>query len=357
MATRRALLLLEQLRTLVGDDTDQVVRELSAAWVQAWDRLRPVWRETVAELADLVAEHGGIPPAYLLARLERLTAATGQTQAALAALSAAAAAQTSAAAVDVIAASATAEPAIIAAQMPARTAAAVVARYAQRVEPSVLEQIAMRCRQQIHASHWPLAADAVEAMRRALTVGVATGAGPAETARQMLAGTEREFNGGLHRAVVIARTEMLDAYRETARHVDQANADVLAGWVWIASLGPRCCPSCWGMHGTVHPVDEAGPHDHQQGRCARMPQVRPWADLGFDLPEPADLVPDAAAVFAALPHEQQLAVMGRSRLALLDSGRISLADLATRRDSTTWRPSWSPTSVAGLHLIAARRTP
>ncbi len=63
-----------------------------------------------------------------------------------------------------------------------------------------------------------------------------------------------------------------------------------------------------------------GPYDHQQGRCARLPRTKSWRELGFDLDEPASLLPDAETVFEALPADDQLAIMGGVRLELLRPG-------------------------------------
>ena len=113
------------------------------------------------------------------------------------------------------------------------------------------------------------------------------------------------------------------------------------------------CPSCWSMHGSVHDVDEPGPLDHQQGRCAAIPAVKPWAELGFDIDEPASVVPDARALFDDLPLEQQTAIMGAEKLKLLQSGQIEWADLSTRRQTDGWRDSFVPTSLADLQAKAA----
>jgi SPP1 gp7 family putative phage head morphogenesis protein len=243
----------------------------------------------------------------------------------------------------------------MASQLPAHLAAAALETYAARVAPSALEAIALRARQQIHAGTWPLADDAVQAMRRALIAGVATGTHPNDVAADMVRQVEGAFNGGLTRAINISRTEMLDAYRDTSATVHEANWDVLDGWTWIATLDRRTCPSCWGMHGTTWPLEQAGPWDHQSGRCARMPKVKSWAELGIPGLEADDLTPNAERVFAALPPDEQLAVMGPGRLALLTAGRVQFADLAVRRDNQAWRPSYGARPVRDLQALANRR--
>lgn len=90
-------------------------------------------------------------------------------------------------------------------------------------------------------------------------------------------------------------------------------------------------------------------------RCARVPVSKSWRDLGIDIPEPPGVVPDALASFRAMPKSDQLAVLGHTRLALLDSGRISWSDLATRRQTDGWRDSMVPTPLADLLKLAATR--
>lgn len=353
--TPRTLWLMRALRAEVGQTTDDTVRELTAAWVQAWEALHPLWQQAIHEIITRYIADGRWPPVWQLARIERLAAAQQATATALATLTTTTNTSTAAGVGDVVAATAAAEPAIMASQLPAAAAAAALRAYTSAIAPSALEAIAARARSQIHAATWPLSEEAVQAMRRALITGVATGAHPTEAARHMLAQVEGAFNGGLSRAITIARTEMLDAYRHTSATVHAANRDVLSGWIWLATLDRRTCPSCWAMHGTTHPLSQAGPWDHQQGRCARIPRLRPWSELGVPGVEHPDYLPDAQKRFWALPRRDQLAIMGPARLQLLTSGQIRWSDLAMLRDNPAWRPSYVPRPVRDLRELAARR--
>ena len=49
------------------------------------------------------------------------------------------------------------------------------------------------------------------------------------------------LNTSLYRAQTIARTEMLNAYRDSNLANYQANSDVVDGWVWTADLSARTC--------------------------------------------------------------------------------------------------------------------
>jgi hypothetical protein len=77
--------------------------------------------------------------------------------------------------------------------------------------------------------------------------------------------------------------------------------------------------------------------------------------MGFDIPEPPSALPDGLTTFRAMPRDDQLAVLGKAKLDLLDSGRIQWSDLATRRKTDGWRDSMVPTSLADLIKLAASR--
>lgn len=353
--TNRTLWLLAQLRDQVGGQTDNVVADLARAWVAAWDELSDAWRAAVEEITAEYERTGVWPAPWQLARLGRLNATSVATQQALASLSTTTVTTTNAGVAEIIAATVAAEPAVMASQLPANLAAAALKAYSSNVAPSALEAIALRARQQIHATTWPLSTDAVEAMRRSLIKGVATGVNPLDAARDMVRRVEGDFNGGLARAQNIARTEMLDAYRDASDHVHQANKDVLDGWTWIATLDRRTCPSCWGMHGTHHPLTQPGPWDHQSGRCARMPKVKSWRELGIDLDELEDQIPDAQQQFDALDEDEQRAIVGPGRLAMMKAGKISLADIPVLKQNSAWRPSYVPRNLGQLEQLARRR--
>lgn len=356
MITPRALRLLWQLRKTVGGHADDAVRLMANAWANSWSTLSGTWLDALGEVLDAAAAADRWPTVYELNRLDRLARATAKTQAALAALAVQAGNAAGAGTAEIVTATAAAEPAILAAQLPAALAADGLRGYLRKIVPQVLESITVRVQQQIHQQLWPLSSDAVDAMRRRLVAGIVTGDNPRVVARRMVRDVEGDFNGGLSRAMNIARTEMVDAYRDTSAYAHQANRDVVDSWIWIADLGVRCCPGCWGMHGTEWGVDVPGPWDHQSGRCARMPKVKPWRDLGIDIDEPTDdFVPRSPARFAQLDRAQQLTIMGPRRLALLDAGSVTLADLAALRTPTGWRPSYAPMPVRDLEAIASRR--
>lgn len=295
---------------------------------------------------------GRWPGPAQITRIRRLTVALTAAEAALTDLAGQTARGASSAAGTAVAVTGQAEPPLIASQLPAAEQAAATTQFAGRVAATALDAIVARTAGQIESATRPLAADAAAAMRRALIRGVALGDNPNTVAGQMLAQVRRGFDGGLARARVIARTEILDAYREASRYAHMQNSDVLSGWEWRSARDRRTCPSCWAMDGTVHPLDQPGPLDHQQGRCVRLPKTKTWADLGINLTEPADVGGTAQDAFARLPRADQATVMGPARLALLDSGRIDWDQLPVRRDTPGWRTSYAPRPVADLSRLA-----
>jgi hypothetical protein len=360
--TSRTLQLIRAMRTAVGEHADDAVRDLAEQWAQAWRRIAPTWREAIDLLVAWAAQHGRWPTPVEIGRIEQVPAALDATSVELDGLTVATITTVTAAAGLAIAATVEAEPHIIASQVPAAYRTDMHRRAAQRILPSALDVIRIRVGQAITAQSRPLGDDAAAAIRRELVRGVRLGDSPTVTARRAVAAVQGAFEGGSQRAANIARTEVLDSYRTASRYAHTVNADVLDGWIWLATVNgkgaARTCSSCWAMHGTVWPLDTPGPLDHNQGRCGRAPTVRPWRDLGIDVDEPADAIPDRQAAWDALSDVQQRQVMGARRLALLKSGAVGWDDLAVLRTNTAWRDSFTPRPVSDLERIAdLRRQP
>lgn len=333
--------------TAVGGLIDGVVRALTAAWATAWDALAGVF--LAAAEALIARSPDRWPSRSAVDNDPGVRRALAQARRALDQLDAQAATEATSAARAAVEQAAENQAAVIASQLPADyDTARILGRTRTGFHGEAMRAIERRSAQRITALTRPLSVEADHAMRRELIRGVRLGRSPRDTARAMVQQVQGAFNGGLTRALVIARTETLDAYREAARVTQDASEDVLAGWVWLAELTRRTCPACWAMHGTVHPLSEPGPQGHPQCRCSRAPKTRTWAELGFDLPEPDDEIRDAQATFQALPRDQQLAIMGPTRLAMLEDGVITWADLARKRDNPGWRPSWTATPVRDL---------
>lgn len=209
----------------------------------------------------------------------------------------------------------------------------------REVPTPALEAIVRRTTQQVTSLAQPVADETYATILGELTRGVAAGDNPRATASRMLQRAEDLHNFGRARAVNIARTETLDAYREGARVTELAHADLLAGWVWICHLGPRTCRSCLAMHGQVFDLEVSGPDDHQQGRCARVPVVRE-DDGSVDL----SWVPSAEDHFASLPPQQQQKILGQNGWKAWLAGDFPVEAWTKTRENDGWRNSQVPAS-------------
>lgn len=337
------LALVAQVRAQLDRVNDAHLRKMTKAWVEAWDDVSADLDAALTQLA-LEAGDGKITRKAVMqseklrksldlirGKLDDLFAQSGQD--AIDGLS------------DVVDRAGKAQEALIASQLPAAERAVVAAW--TRVDARQVDAIVTRSTEQITKVSFPLSDEATAVMRRELVRGLVGGANPRTVASRMLKKTERRFNGGLSRALTIARTETLDAHRAAAQLGEKANADILDVWVWTATLGDRTCPACWGMHGTEFPLSQPGPEGHQNCRCVRVPKTKTWAELGFEgLDEPESLLPDAETEFDALSPATQRDILGPKRYDAWKAGDHPMSSWATKRSTPGWRDSYVVAAVA-----------
>lgn len=334
-----------ELRLAVKAAADDETRALTRAWARAWDEVIREFELAAAEIVELTQSGQTITTGHVR-RLARARDAIEAARESIDRVLAQQGRRLSVTVLDIVNATAGGNARLIATQLPKTegTTVQVAARF-DRVSRQALDAIVERSTERIASANRPLSKQATEQMLRALVRGISAGQSPRTVARRMLKNVEGRFNGGLARALTIARTEMLDAYRVAADAQQAANADVLDGWMWSAQLDGRTCPSCVAQHGSLHSLEEPGPWDHQNGRCARTPVVKPWRQLGFSMPEPATSVKTGPEWFAEQPEATKLKVLGPDRLAALNSGKASWSDMFQRRRTTGWRDSYGPTPV------------
>lgn len=341
--TPRTLRIEDDLNQLLTGVTDTHTRLLVEAWVTAWDSVVSELDAAVTDLA-LGAERGRVTRTMVV-RSQRAQAAMEATAQALDRLAQGTGVTISRDVQVVIDHAVRAEHDMIASQLTGVKRAELQATLV-RADPAQIAAMVERATQRITALSLPIGPEASTAIRRELLRGIAVGENPRAAARRMVRGIEDRFNGGLTRALVISRTEMLDAARTAQQVTDAANADVLTGWTWVAHLDPSTCRSCVAMHGTVHALNEPGPLDHQQGRCARVPKTKTWAELGFaGITDPPDSTPDADAWFEALTADQQRGILGDTGYAAWLRGDYPRDAWTTRRTSDGWRDSMVPSKA------------
>lgn len=116
--------------------------------------------------------------------------------------------------------------------------------------------------------------EAADKAGKALITGVTLGQNPRQTALavQDALGISRS------RALTIARTESLRAYRSANLETFKANSDVVSEWVWQSALDARTCVACIAMNGSVHGLDEEM-GSHPCCRCVMSPRTKSWDEI------------------------------------------------------------------------------
>ena len=191
-----------------------------------------------------------------------------------------------------------------------------------------------------------LAGQAAENVKDAHTSGIAAGQGPRDLAADMRRQLRGALGPPLSRALTIARTETLRAYRTASSRTYQANSDVVDGWIWTAHLSSRTCALCIAMNGTEHPGTEEFA-SHPNCRCSPVPKTKSWQDLGIEgVPEAAAPPVSGADWFAAQDEKTQMAILGPAKFAAYKAGKLSLAGLVGKSDDSRWGPSRYEKSLA-----------
>lgn len=141
------------------------------------------------------------------------------------------------------------------------------------------------------------------------------------------------------RGVLIARTEMIRAYRTANTEVFTRNADVMRGWRWMAAKTPATCAMCLALDGEIFPIDQTL-SSHPACRCSMLPL--PKTDFGG--PQPA-LGED---YFRGLSEAQQNATLGKGKATLYRNGQMTLKDNVRWKDDPTWGRQPTPRRLNDL---------
>ncbi len=339
---RRTLALLDGLRRQLDALLDTQVRDLVRAWAEAWTEVEA---DLNAALLEQLVAGERVSRAQLL-RSRRLAKALTVIKDRLVTLADEAGVRIAADLQQIIDTAGAAQASVIDSQLPPGAVNMVQIDAWSRVDERQIEAIVRRVTEQITSTMRPIPAEQYQILRRELIRGVAAGTNPRATAARIVRRAEGRFNGGLTRALTIARTETLSAHREAALLGRTQHSDVLKGWRWLTQLDARTCPACLGMAGTFHAVDEPGPFGHQNCRCSAMPVTKSWAELGYsDIEEPADIFPEAKPWFEALATGEQRQVLGPKRFAAYQAGEFPMSAWATRRANPGWRDSYATAGV------------
>lgn len=209
---------------------------------------------------------------------------------------------------------------------------------------SAVEQI-------IGAAHGPLGAllaqanrDGAAAAKHALVRGVTLGWNPRKTQHEV----RRALAIPAQRALLIARTETLRAYREASRHSWASNPRLVKAWRWVSASDSRCCPVCWSQDGQAFPLDQVMA-THPACRCSMTPVTVTFDELGLG-PGLDDTAagpgPTGIERFARLAANDQDVILGKAKGAAYRDGRIDLPDVVESYHHPVWGPSRRVVSLA-----------
>ncbi len=182
--------------------------------------------------------------------------------------------------------------------------------------------------------------ETVERMAQTLVAGIAQGKNPREVARLMV-----DAGGiGHERALLIARTEMMRAWRET-QNLLYHQTDYVTGWQWVATADRRTCPTCLMLDGRIFPVNQVQV-DHPNGRCTSVP-VFEGKPFFRELP--------ASKWLASQPDVVKERIFGPGRWKLIKSGRASMEDVIVPRRHPTFGTHYGTATIEEMLENAERR--
>lgn len=146
-----------------------------------------------------------------------------------------------------------------------------------RINPKAVETMVgmQQVDSPLHKLLSSIAPNGAQAAEDVLTEGILLGWNPRKTAPLI----RNTLGTQLTRALTIARTETLRAYRTAAQQTYRENANIVKGWTWQAALDDRTCASCFAQHGSEHPLDEDF-GSHPNCRCSPVPETYSWEEIG-----------------------------------------------------------------------------
>jgi len=164
-----------------------------------------------------------------------------------------------------------------------------------------------------------------------LVQGVLLGKNPT-----VVAGTMADaFGVPLDRALCIARTEMLSSFRTST--LQSYRGSGLKQYQRMSAQDSRVCPGCLAVEGELFETEQDF-DDHPNCRCSCIPY---WPGIGGDFKLGKEW-------FDGQPLATQEAIMGKTRLDLLRSGKVEWRQLATNRKNATWGGAIVPTPIRDL---------
>lgn len=170
--------------------------------------------------------------------------------------------------------------------------------------------------------------------------GVALGYNPRKVAAKMVL----QLGLNLTRALTMARTEMLRAYRTASFANYAANADVVKGWRWNATKDSVCCLACLALDGKEFSLEQTYMPAHPNCRCAPEPITVSYKDLGLDVDD-LPMRQTARQWFDKLPTSQQQKFFSKAGWRAYQDGAVTLDDFIGTQKSKDWGDAYVERSL------------
>ena len=128
-------------------------------------------------------------------------------------------------------------------------------------------------------------------LRGAIRQGVAQGETIDQMVRRVRGTRASGFRDGVMQinrrgAEAMVRTAVNHVVSAARDETYQANADLVKGVRWVATLDSRTSETCRGLDGKVFPIDKGPrPPAHVNCRSSTTPILKSWKELGIDLSE------------------------------------------------------------------------
>lgn len=173
--------------------------------------------------------------------------------------------------------------------------------------------------------------DAASQISDVILQGVALGYNPTKVAARI----SQMMGMNLTRALTIARTEQLRAYRTANLSNYAANSDVVKGWKWSAAFDKNTCLACLALDGQEFPLSQTFMQSHPNCRCAPTPITVTYKDLGLDVPDSA---PRQTAMewFDELSEGEQKGFFSKAGWNAYQKGAVSIEDFVGKQQSKVW---------------------
>lgn len=185
-------------------------------------------------------------------------------------------------------------------------------------------------------------------VNRQIMIGVAEGEGIDEMVRRIRGTAKNRYRDGLlaksrREIESVVRTSVSGVVNNVRQATYRANAEIISGVQYVATLDTHTCEVCAAYDGQVYDLmDGPRPPQHCGCRCTTVPVCKSWKELGFDFQEmPASeraamngRVSDKVTYGQWLKgqgRQTQEVALGKRKAQLFRSGKLGVRDFVDDR--------------------------